>query len=84
MLWTIQPIYLEKIMSKIKLNAIATQALLDNDFQAAILNGRHQEKLSAFQMNDEEAHAVMAIDAMDIDQFIRRLGNLMKPAQVLG
>jgi hypothetical protein len=71
-------------MSKIKLNAIATQALLDNDFQAAILNGRHQEKLSAFQLNDEEAHAVMAIDAMDIDQFIRRLGNLMKPAQVLG
>lgn len=71
-------------MSKIKLNAIATQALLDNDFQAAILNGQHQEKLGAFQLNDEEAHAVMAIDAMDIDQFIRRLGNLMKPAQALG
>jgi hypothetical protein len=80
----IQHINMEKIMSKIKLNAIATQALLDNDFQAAILNGRHQEKLGAFQLNDEEVHAVMAIDAMDIDQFIRRLGNLMKPAQVLG
>jgi len=68
-------------MSKIKLNAIATQALLDNDFQAAILDGRHQEKLGSFRLNDEEAQAVMAIDAMDVDQFIRRIGNLMKPAQ---
>ncbi|MDA1330000.1 MAG: hypothetical protein O3B43_02905 [Chloroflexi bacterium] len=68
-------------MSKIKLNAIATQALLDNEFKAAIQSGRHQEKLSAFQLNDEETKAVMSIEAIDVDQFIRRLSNLMQPAQ---
>lgn len=71
-------------MSKIKLNAIAAQALLDNEFQAAILDGSHKDKLGAFHLNDEEAKAVMAIDAMDIDQFIRRIGNLMQPVQALG
>jgi hypothetical protein len=70
-------------MSKIKLNAIATQALLDEEFKAAIQSGRHKEKLSAFQLNDEEAQAVMSIDAMDVDQFIRRLSYLMQPAQAL-
>lgn len=70
-------------MSKIKLNAIATQALLDEEFKAAIQSGQHKEKLSAFQLNDEEVQAVMSIDAMDVDQFIRRLGNLMQPAQAL-
>ena len=71
-------------MSKIKLNGIATQALLDNEFQAAVLNGSHKHKLAAFHLNDEEAKAVMAINAMDIDQFIRSIGNLMKPVQALG
>lgn len=66
-------------MSKLKLNAIATQALLDDEFKAAILNGRRAEKLSAFQLNDAEAEAIMSIEAINIDQFIRHLGNLMQP-----
>ena len=66
-------------MSKIKLNAIATQALMDSDFQTAILDGRYQEKLSAFHLNEEEARAVMSIQAIDVDQFIRRLSGLMNP-----
>jgi len=70
-------------MSKIKLNAIATQALLDNEFKAAILNGRRAEQLGAFELNDAEVEAVMSIEAINIDQFIRRLGNLMQPAQAL-
>lgn len=70
-------------MSKLKLNAIATQALLDNDFKAAILNGQRAEKLSAFELNDAEVEAIMSIEAIDIDQFIRHLGNLMQPAQAL-
>jgi hypothetical protein len=70
-------------MSKIKLNAIATQALLDNEFKAAILNGRRAEKLSAFELNDAEVAAVMSIEAINIDQFIRRLGYLMQPAQAI-
>ncbi len=71
-------------MSKIKLNAIAAQALLDNDFQAAILDGHYQEKLGSFQLNAEETAAVMSINALNVDQFIRSLSSLMQSAPVIG
>ena len=71
-------------MSKLKLNAIATQALLDQDFKAAILSGRSSDKLSAFQLNEEEMRAVASIQARDLDQFIRSLGNLIQVAPALG
>ena len=70
-------------MSKMKLNAIAAQALLDKDFKAALLNGKRREKLSAFELNEEEIQAIMSIEAMDLDQFIRRLGNLMRPSPAM-
>ncbi|UYN92126.1 MAG: hypothetical protein KIT70_01185 [Anaerolineales bacterium] len=65
-------------MSKLKLNAIATLALVDQDFKAAMLSGRLQEKLGAFQLNEEEMRAITAIQAMDLDQFMRRLGSLIQ------
>lgn len=67
-------------MSKLKLNAIATQALLDNEFKTALLSGKVQDRLSAFQLNDEEIAAVMSIQAMDLDQFIRHLSGLIQPS----
>lgn len=70
-------------MSKMKLNAIAAQALLDEDFKSALLNGKRRERLNAFELNEEEIQAIMSIEAMDLDQFIRRLGNLMRPAAAL-
>ena len=70
-------------MSKLKLNAIAAQALLDKEFKAALLSGRGQEKLGAFQLNDEEMRAVTSIHAMDLDQFMRRLGSLIQMAPAL-
>ncbi|MEX2143458.1 MAG: hypothetical protein WD740_02595 [Anaerolineales bacterium] len=70
-------------MSKLKLNAIATQALLDNEFQAAILNGHVQDRLGAFQLNDEEVKAVMSIQALDLDQFIRHLSGLIQPSALV-
>lgn len=70
-------------MSKLKLNAIAAQALLDKEFKAALLSGRGQEKLGAFQLNDEEMRAVTSIKAMDLDQFMRRLGSLIQMSPAL-
>jgi hypothetical protein len=67
-------------MSKLKLNAIAAQALLDNEFKAAILSGKVQDRLGAFHLNEEEKQAVMSIQAMDLDQFIRHLSGLIQPA----
>lgn len=66
-------------MSKLKLNAIATQALLDNEFKAALLTGQVKDHLRAFELNDEEVAAVMSIQAMDLDQFIRHLSGLIQP-----
>ena len=66
-------------MSSLQLNAIATRALLDNQFQAAILNGRRRERLSDFDLSEEEIEAVMSIEAPNVDLFIRRLGHLMTP-----
>ncbi|MCW5876593.1 MAG: hypothetical protein KIS85_06890 [Anaerolineales bacterium] len=66
-------------MSKLKLNAIATQALLDNEFKVALLSGEVQDRLSAFELNEEEVAAVMSIRAMDLDQFIRHLSGLIQP-----
>lgn len=70
-------------MSKMKLNAIAAQALLDEDFKSALLNGKRRENLRAFELNEEEIQAIMSIEAMDLDQFIRRLGLLMRPAAAM-
>ena len=64
-------------MSKLRLNAVATQALLDHDFEAAILNGHRKERLRDFNLSEDEFEAVMAIDADNLDQFIHRLRNLM-------
>lgn len=65
-------------MSKLKLNAIATQALLDKNFEAALLSGHGQEKLGAFQLNDEEMRAVSSIQARNLDQFMHGLGSLIQ------
>lgn len=70
-------------MSKLKLNAIATKALLDNEFKAAILNGQMQDRLSAFKLNEEEAQAVMSIHALDLDQFMRHLSGLIQPSSAI-
>ena len=73
-------IYLPKeiTMLKTNINAIAAQALLDNKFEAAILNGKRKEKLDEFNLSEKQIKAVMAIEADDLDQFIRSLGKLIQ------
>jgi len=34
-------------------------------------------------LNDEEVQAVMSIQAMDLDQFIRHLSGLIQPTQAI-
>jgi len=60
-------------MSQLHLNAIVTQALLDEEFRAAILNGQRQARLAAFDLTDQEREAVLAIPAHDLDGFIRQI-----------
>ena len=64
-------------MFKTQINAIATRALLDSEFKAAIMNGQRKEKLMEFDLNDKQVATVLAIDATDLDHFIHQLGNLI-------
>ena len=70
-------------MSKLQLNAIATRAMLDNEFRVEVLNGKRKQRLSEFDLTKDEFDAVMAIDAHDLDQFIVNLRNLMHSSQIL-
>lgn len=67
-------------MSKLQLNAIVTKALLDSEFQAAIVNGRSREKLSEFNLNSKEMDALLQIQAVNFDQFVYQVNELMQPA----
>jgi hypothetical protein len=60
-------------MSQLHLNAIVTQALLDDDFRAGILNGQRCARLAAFDLTEQEREAVLAIPAHDLDGFIRQV-----------
>ena len=60
-------------MSQLHLNAIVTQALLDDEFQAAILNGPRRARLAAFDLTEQEREAVLAMPAHDLDGFIRQI-----------
>jgi hypothetical protein len=64
-------------MYKENLNAIATRALLDDEFEAAILNGHRREKLREFDLSENQIEELMAIRASDLDEFIHHLVKLM-------
>ncbi len=64
-------------MSKLNLNAIVTKALLDNQFRADILNGHRNERISEFDLTEDEKQVILAIEADNLDQFIHRLGRWM-------
>jgi hypothetical protein len=64
-------------MSKIAVNAIATRALVDKDFEAAILNGHRQELLQEFQLSDKVFNAIMSIQGDDLHHFIFQLNDLV-------
>jgi hypothetical protein len=67
-------------MSQLHLNAIVTQALLDDEFRAAILNGQRRARLAAFDLTDQEREVVLSIPAHDLDGFIRQIEAYTYPA----
>ena len=66
-----------KMMTKVVVNAIATRALIDKDFEAAILNGHRQELLEEFQLPEKVFDAIMCIQGEDLKQFIFQLNDLV-------
>lgn len=69
-------------MTTLKLNAIVMKALVDRDFQTAILNGRRRECLTNFGLSDDEIKAVLAVRANNLDQFIKQINALLSFSEV--
>ena len=67
----------QTIMTKVIVNAIATRALVDKDFEAAILNGHRKELLQEFQLPEKVFNAIMGIKGEDLKQFIYQLNDLV-------
>jgi hypothetical protein len=59
--------------SKAHLNAIATRALIDEEFKAGILNGSRSKKIGEYPLPEIIQQEIMGIRAKDIGQFIQGL-----------
>lgn len=66
-----------QLFSKSHINAIATRALVDKKFQAALLNGHRREMLEQFPLSDEEQEVLLDLRVDNVDHFISRLDSLM-------
>ncbi|MFN2145154.1 MAG: hypothetical protein ACK2T7_07355 [Anaerolineales bacterium] len=61
------------IASKAHLNAIATRALIDEDFKAGVLNGKRSQKIQEYPLPEFVQQEVMKIRAKNVGQFIQGL-----------
>ena len=58
---------------KAHLNAIATRALIDEDFKAGVLNGKRSQKIQEYPLPEIVLQEVMNIRAKNVGQFIQGL-----------
>ena len=65
-------------MTKLELNAIATRAILDQRFEAAILNGHRKDCLKEFTLPEDVFNDLMEINARDLMQFIEQINEIAK------
>ncbi len=65
-------------MPNIQINALVTRALLDDQFQADILNGQRRERLDEFELTSEERAELIGIAASNVDEFIRAVDDQIR------
>jgi len=59
--------------SKVHLNAIATRALIDHDFQTGVLNGSLSQRIQEYPLPENVQQEVLKIRAKNVNQFIHGL-----------
>lgn len=59
--------------SRVHLNAIATRALIDEDFKAGVLNGSRSQKIQEYPLPEFIQQEVLNIRAQNVNQFIQGL-----------
>jgi len=69
-------------VSKSHLNAIATRALIDEEFKSAVLNGKRSQKIREYPLPEMVQEEVMQIQAEDVHQFIYGLQAIIEQRQV--
>jgi len=66
-------------MSTLTLNALVTKALLDDKFQADILNGHRADRINEFDLSRDEKETILAIKADNLKQFVHQVSRWMEP-----
>jgi translation initiation factor RLI1 len=66
------------MITRLEINAIATRALVDKEFEAAILNGQRKERLQEFRLPESVANNIMQFRGENLQQFIYQLYNLVE------
>ena len=67
-------------MTKIEINAIATRALIDEEFKAGVLNGKRSQKIQEYPLPEIIQQEVMNIRAKNVGQFIQGLYRIIDQA----
>ena len=65
-------------MPNFQINALVTRALLDDRFQADILNGHRRERLNEFKLTSQERDGLIGITASNVDEFIRAVDDQLQ------
>ena len=68
-------------ISKSHLNAIATRALIDEEFKAGVLNGKRSQKIQEYPLPEPVQKEIMRIQAEDVRQFIFGLQAIIEQTQ---
>jgi hypothetical protein len=59
-----------------EIHALATRAIIDREFQAAVLNGKRRERLQEFHLSELAVRKILAIQAASVQDFIHNLSAL--------
>jgi hypothetical protein len=68
--------------SKAHLNAIATRALIDEEFKAGVLNGKRSQKIQEYPLPEMIQQEVMNINAKNVGQFIQGLYEIIGASSI--
>ncbi len=68
-------------MSAQSLQAIIGNALIDDDFRKALLNGSRRRVLQSFELTGEEVEAIMKLPGDSLEQFAGELHELLLQSQ---
>lgn len=62
-----------------EIHALATRAIVDAEFRAALLNGQRRETLSEFPLSAGTVDEILGIEANTLQDFIAHLSMLTGP-----